>query len=137
MQFIVYNKHIVGDSLFSVMAVFLYSFPYNYFLLNMNMSFSSLWGPCSSQKASEAVKGRHFLIHEKSPLTSTEGDVIIIFGRRGFKKSLQKMLLCHLLDIQKSHCFFKTSEGDLIVLSKRRIKTCLGWDLNLGLLSDR
>ena len=80
--------------------------------LNMNMSFSYPL-PFEVQvqvlKHRDVIKRRCFLIHEKSPLALKEGDLIALAHRRGFKWSLRKTLLHHLLDSRKepqllNHC---------------------------------
>ena len=59
------------------------------------------WGPVQVIKHLDGVKGHYFWIHKKNPLASKEGGLIVISKRWGFKGSLRKMLLRHLLDLVK------------------------------------
>ena len=100
------------------------------FWLKMTISF---WGPCSSWKASylDDIKDHCFLNWKKSPFASPGRGFNPSLRKKGIsgissKKSFSTIFLIR----KKSHRFSKTPEGDLIIPSKRRIKSWLQWDLN-------
>ena len=119
---------------------FLHSYFCNYFFLyiqgfltdfqkKINTSFSSAWGPCSS-----LCRNRLPLLNlQKSPLASKEGD-LIFFRKEGNFNYLSERCFSAIFLILHRHRCLKTVEGDLVVLSKTRIKSYLQHNLNLGLM---